>query len=344
MEKLKHGSNLNNRYMRIQNKDEGLNQTIFSAWEKITDGVPQGSILGSLLFMLYIINLPKTINDKTVPILFTDDTSIIVKSPNPKEFQTNMVTAFNNVNKWFKANLLSINVNKTHYIQFKTKNKPTLDISIVCNDNLITYLPEIKYLGIHIHDSINWNYHIDCIIPKLSTVCYIMRSIKKLMSHSSTLRTVYYSYFNAIISYGLPFWGNSPHAINIFRMQKRIIRIVMGCKNRTSCRGLPFVSQYILSLMLFVVKNKNYFTTNSENYTKSTKQANNLYQPTTNLTIHQRGVYYMGIQIFNNLPPYIKGTSTNVKNFETRLKRFLHTYYFYTLEEYFQYSSITGRK
>ena len=77
---------------------------------------------------------------KTVPILFADDTSIIVKSPNSKDFQTNMVTAFNYVNKWFKANLLSINIDKTHYIQFKTKNKPTLDINIVCDDNLITTL------------------------------------------------------------------------------------------------------------------------------------------------------------------------------------------------------------
>jgi hypothetical protein len=96
--------------------------------------------------------------------------------------------------------------------------------------------------------------------------------------------------------------------------------------------------------MLFVAKNKNYFAMNSENYTKSTRQSNNLYQPTTNLTIHQRGVHYMGIKIFNNLSPYIKDTSTNVRNFEIHSKRFLHTYYFYTLEEYFQYSSITGRK
>jgi len=90
-------------------------------------------------------------NDKTVSILFTDDTSIIVKSPNSKDFQTNMVTAFNHVNKRFKLNLLSINVDKTHYIQFKTNNKPTLDVNIVCNDNLITTLPKIKFLGVYIY-------------------------------------------------------------------------------------------------------------------------------------------------------------------------------------------------
>ena len=114
---------------------------------------------------------------KTVPILFADDTSIIVKSPNSKDFQTNMVTACNCVNKRFQVNLLSINVDKTHYIQFETKNKPTLDINIVCDYNLITTLPNIKFLCIYKHDSINWNCHIEYIIPKLSSACYIMRSI-----------------------------------------------------------------------------------------------------------------------------------------------------------------------
>ena len=100
----------------------------FSAWEKITDGVPQGSVLGPLLFLIYFSDLPKTVNDETIPVLFACDTSVLVKGPNSKDFQTNMVTAFNCVNKWFKVNLLSLNINKTYYIQFKTKNKPTTDI------------------------------------------------------------------------------------------------------------------------------------------------------------------------------------------------------------------------
>jgi hypothetical protein len=128
--------------------------------EKVTDGVPQGSVLGPLLFLIYINYLPKTVNDKTVPILFADDTSMIVKSPNSTDFQNNMVSVFDCVNKWFKVNLLSINVNKTHYIQFKTKNKPTLDINIICNNNLITTLLNVKFLGIYIHNSIYWSCNI----------------------------------------------------------------------------------------------------------------------------------------------------------------------------------------
>jgi len=95
--------------------------------------------------------LPKTVHDRTVPILFADDTSITVKSPIPKDFQTNMFTAFNCVNKWFKVSFLSINVDKTHYIQFKTKNKTTLNINIACNYNLISPLPKIKFLYIYIY-------------------------------------------------------------------------------------------------------------------------------------------------------------------------------------------------
>ena len=98
---------------------------------------------------------------------------------------------------------------------------------------------------------------------------------------------------------------------------------MMGCKNRVTCRNLfrrleilPFVSQYILLLMLVVVKNKTLFILNSENCTKITRQFNNFYQPITNFTRYQRGVDYMGIKIFNNLPPYVKDIANNVRKFE----------------------------
>jgi hypothetical protein len=120
---------------------------------------------------------------------------------------------------------------------------------------------------------------------------------------------------------------------------------------RVSCRNLfrrlkilPLASQYILSFMLFIVKNKNLFTLNSEYHIPSTRQLNNFYQPMTNFTTYQRAIHYMGVKIFkilifNNLPQSIKEVSNNARKFENCLKRFLHTHSFYSLEEYFQHKS-----
>jgi hypothetical protein len=158
------------------------------------------------LFLIYINDLPKIIS-----ILFADDTSILIKGSSLGDFQNKMPNTFTCVNKWFKINVLSINVNKTHCIRFKTKNKPTIDINIVYNNQPITTLSNIKTLSIYINDSLNWRGHIEC-IPKLSSACYIMRSIRSYMSRN-VLKTIYYSYFNKIMSFGLIFGGNSPHSL-----------------------------------------------------------------------------------------------------------------------------------
>jgi hypothetical protein len=125
---------------------------------------------------------------------------------------------------------------------------------IISNNHQITTLSNKKFLGININDTMNWSGHVEHIIPKLSSACYIMRSVKPYMP-LKTLKTIYYSYFNTIMSYGLLFWGNSPQCSRVFIMQKRIIRVMTNCNNRVSCslfrrlEILPLASQYILSLL-----------------------------------------------------------------------------------------------
>jgi len=115
-----------------------------------------------------------------------------------------------------------------------------------------------------------------------------------------------------------------------------------GCGNRVSCRSLfkkfqilPLKYQYMLPLLMFVVQHKTLFLTNTENYNLDTRQRNNLHLPQANLTIYQKGACYLGIKIFSNLSLEIKNVAGNQKKFKIVLKKFLYTYSFYTLEEYF---------
>jgi hypothetical protein len=96
-----------------------------SEWGEIRHGVPQGSILGPLLFLLYINDLPKilVVNDNAEVVLYVDDTSIIITSLNPTDFTNNANKILQDINKWFTTNLLSRNADKTQYMQFVTKTR-----------------------------------------------------------------------------------------------------------------------------------------------------------------------------------------------------------------------------
>jgi hypothetical protein len=122
---------------------------------------------------------------------------------------------------------------------------------------------------------------------------------------------------------------------------------MLGCKMRVSCKNLfrkleilPLASQYILSLMLFVIKSKNEFVVNSEIHSINTRHYN-LHQPISKLTKYQKVIYYSGLKVYNNLPPHIKDTSDDLKKFEAQLKQFLHVHSFCSLQEHFHYKSFS---
>jgi hypothetical protein len=153
---------------------------------------------------------------------------------------------------------------------------------------------------------------------------------------------IYFSYFYSIMAYGLVFWGNSPCSIHIFKLQKRAIRIITNSGNRDSCRELfkeleilPLQSQYIFSLVMFVVNNKDQFKLNSELYSRNTRHNNKFHYPTCKLTVFQKGVYYLGIKVFNWLPPNLRNLARDIKHFKIVLRSFLLFNSFYSLEEYF---------
>jgi hypothetical protein len=177
---------------------------------------------------------------------------------------------------------------------------------------------------------------------QLSLAYYAMITVKPYVT-TNTLKMIYNSYFHSIMIYGLLFWENSPDIIKVFRLQKKIIRIMKGCRARDSCRKLflkleilPLPSQYILSLLLFMIINKNQFLVNSEIYHIETRQHANLHQPTVNVSTDQKALYCLGVRVFNMLLSHIKTESDNSKKFKVLLQKFLHKNSFYFFDEYFE--------
>jgi hypothetical protein len=115
----------------------------------------------------------------------------------------------------------------------------------------------------------------------------------------------------------------------------------MNVGNRVSCPELfkklnilPLHSQYILSLLLFVVNNKNEFRYNSDVHSINSRHRSDLFPPITSLSKYHKGVYYSGIKIFNHLPQYMKHISCDPRKFKSALKKFLLLNSFYSLDEF----------
>jgi hypothetical protein len=116
-------SYIKDRFQRVVLKDK-FNNKLTSEWEKVKYGVPQGSILGPLLFLVYINDLPRTINNYAEYVLFADDTSIIIANNNIQEYKLNIKLAMQEINNWFANNLLTVNFNETYFFyNFSQKNK-----------------------------------------------------------------------------------------------------------------------------------------------------------------------------------------------------------------------------
>ena len=124
--------------------------------------------MGPLLFFIFVNDLPNFINDKSIPILFADNTSILVSDPNPLVFYKTINTVFKTLNDWFKHNLLPLNLTKTHFINFISK-KIQLVMDIEYDNKSISAVTYTRYLGLTVNCSLTWTDHID-LLAKNSAV------------------------------------------------------------------------------------------------------------------------------------------------------------------------------
>jgi hypothetical protein len=223
---------------------------INSTHHNVTCGVPQGSVLGPLLFIIYTNDLPNSLYYSNC-ILFADDTTVYHSSSNISSLCSNIEYDLNILSDWFAANKLSLNAQKTNFVIFSPKAivKATNSVnSLNLDTQKIHRVSCVKFLGVHIDQNLEWNDHIEHVIKKISCGTYAINSAKRTLSRSN-LKLLYYSLVHPYIEYGLLVWGcAAKHRFKkIEIIQKKCIRNI--CKaNYNEHTGPLYKSLYILKV------------------------------------------------------------------------------------------------
>ena len=189
-------SYLLNRQQKVRFQNES------SDYGKITTGVPQGTILGPLLFILYINDLLRDMPKDNI-LSYADDTVLIVSEDSWSAAQDNMNKLLNNVADWLGLNKLSLNIQKTMYITFRNySNSVPETFNIAIQNQKIRRVMACKYLGIHFDYNMRWDKHIEYVYSKTKYLIFVLSKLKKIM-YTNTLMTMYYAFFHSYINYGI---------------------------------------------------------------------------------------------------------------------------------------------
>jgi hypothetical protein len=197
-----------------------------SSLSNVTFGVPQGSVLGPLLFTLYINDISNSVTGDKLK-LFADDTNLFISGPDITLLETEANDCLKKMELWFIANKLSLNTEKTCYMIF-TKNKHPISITLAINNYVIKRVNNCKYLGVIIDDCLKWEDHIDMVYKKIVKFIGIFYKIRNLLP-PVCLRNMYYSFVHPHIIYGIEVYANaSKMAIDrLCKLNNKILRILL---------------------------------------------------------------------------------------------------------------------
>ena len=206
---------------------------VSSSTKLITCSVPQGSILGLLLFLIYINDLYNVCCD-SVPILFADDTNLFYKGADFGELVKSINAELENISLWLKVNKFSLNVKKTHFIIFQRGKSPISHIEIKIDNQTIDKVDKTKFLGGVIDSKLSWKNHISLIVGKLSKSIGMIVKAREL--NRNALLTLYYSFVYPYLIYCNHVWGCTyqTNLKQLFILQKKALRIMCGKRKMDS--------------------------------------------------------------------------------------------------------------
>jgi len=211
-------------------------------------GVPQGSVLGPILFLIYINDLPNASALKT--FLFADDATLMAAHADPSELFNLVNTELKKVTDFFRKNLLSLNTKKTKYIFFTTnRNLDTESLHIYIDNNNVsqTFNPDLKteidrissnseessirFLGLYLDPAFSYKEHVQIIAKKISTSLFFIRAAKNYLTEKA-LKLLYFSFVHSHIIYAVQVWSSCPagQVDQIYKLQKKAVRLISNSR------------------------------------------------------------------------------------------------------------------
>ena len=297
-------------------------------------GVPQGSTLGPLLFLIFINDM-KNCSRILKFIQFADDTTLLFSSSDIKILNEILEREANKVILWFNANKLIINLTKTNCMMFSNKrNIPQLNITL--NNTVLEVKSETTFLGVVIDNKLSWKAHILHISGKISKSIAILR-ILRYSFPKNVLRMIYMSLIFSHINYCNLIWGSAKKTIlePLFKLQKKAVRLVNNSQYLdhsdpifNSLKILTVHKVFKLNCLIFIYKClkkdkfpdfKNRFIKNSYFYSYSMRN-NHLYRiPRERLDVCRNSYFVQGLTLWNLLDDTVK-SSTNLDIFKKKIK------------------------
>ena len=210
-----------------------------STTKTILTGVPQGSVLGPLLFLVYINDLHNCMKHSKV-FHFADDTSVLRNNKSLKDLAKQINSDLKNLSQWLKANKLSLNVNKTELVVFRKKEK-LIDHTIKFKLNGKRLIPSdsVKYLGLFLDEHLSWTKQLSHVFLKLNRAIGILSKLRH-NTNLNILKIVYHSLFGSHLLYGCQLWGQQigENQQKIQKLQNRALRKITFKKMHESAKAI----------------------------------------------------------------------------------------------------------